>query len=227
VRPFVKRFALCCETVVLFVCPVCLSVCTLWRCILWPNGWMDQDEAWHGGRPRPRPYCVKRWPISPKGAQPPIFGPCLLWPNGWMDQDATWYGGRPLPWPHCVRWGPSPPQRGTASNFRPMSCGQWAEWIKMPLGTEDGSRPRPRPHCVWWGPSSFRPLKGVQQPPLFGPYLLWPNGCPSLLLLSACTIHVCIFAYVHVLHFWSVQVDFTIKVSLSEQMIVCCRYTSE
>ena len=28
-------------------------------------------------------------PASPKGAQPPIFGPCLLLPNGWMDQDAT------------------------------------------------------------------------------------------------------------------------------------------
>jgi len=27
---------------------------------------------------------------SPKGAQPPIFGPYLLWPSGWMDQDATW-----------------------------------------------------------------------------------------------------------------------------------------
>jgi len=22
---------------------------------------------------------------SPKGAQPPIFGPCPLWPNSWMD----------------------------------------------------------------------------------------------------------------------------------------------
>ena len=29
-------------------------------------------------------------PLSPKGAQPPIFGPCRLWPNGWMDQDTTW-----------------------------------------------------------------------------------------------------------------------------------------
>jgi len=27
---------------------------------------------------------------SPKGAQPPIFGPYLLQPNGWVDQDATW-----------------------------------------------------------------------------------------------------------------------------------------
>ena len=23
-------------------------------CLLWPNGWMDQDGTWHGGRPQPR-----------------------------------------------------------------------------------------------------------------------------------------------------------------------------
>jgi len=22
-------------------------------CLLWPNGWMDQDATWQGGRPRP------------------------------------------------------------------------------------------------------------------------------------------------------------------------------
>ena len=22
-------------------------------CLLWPNGWMDQDVTWYGGRPRP------------------------------------------------------------------------------------------------------------------------------------------------------------------------------
>jgi len=53
-RPFVKRFALCYRTVVLSVCAVCDVG------VLWPNGWMDQDETWHGGRPRPRPQCV-RW----------------------------------------------------------------------------------------------------------------------------------------------------------------------
>ena len=33
--------------------------------VLWPNGWMDQDETWHGGRPQPRPYCARWGPISP------------------------------------------------------------------------------------------------------------------------------------------------------------------
>ena len=65
-------------------CPVlsCLSVCDLG--VLWPNGWMDQDATWYGGRPRPRPHCVRWGPSSPKRgtAPPPIFGPCLLWPNG-------------------------------------------------------------------------------------------------------------------------------------------------
>jgi len=69
-------------------CPVCLSVLSVCDVgVLWQNGWMDQDETWHGGRPKPQPYCVRP---PPKGAQPPIFGPCLLWPNGSMDQDATW-----------------------------------------------------------------------------------------------------------------------------------------
>ena len=46
-RPFVKRFALCYWTVVLSclcVLSVCLSVCGVG--VMWPNGWMDQDETW-------------------------------------------------------------------------------------------------------------------------------------------------------------------------------------
>ena len=43
----------------LSVCPV-LSVCLS----VWPNGWMDQDETWHAGRPRRWPHCV-RWGPNP------------------------------------------------------------------------------------------------------------------------------------------------------------------
>ena len=43
-------------------------------CLLWPNGWMDQDGTWDGGRPQPRRlYVSVRWGPSPlplKGAQP-------------------------------------------------------------------------------------------------------------------------------------------------------------
>jgi len=56
-----------------------------WPMSMWPNGCMDQDATWYGGRPRPRPHCTRWGPSSSspqKGAQPsPIFGPCLLWPN--------------------------------------------------------------------------------------------------------------------------------------------------
>ena len=48
----------------------------------------------------------------------------------------------------------------------------------------NGGTPRPRRHCIRWGPSS--PQKGAHQPPLFGPFLLWPNGRPFQLLLSSC-----------------------------------------
>jgi len=47
-RPFVKRFAILCYRARY---PVCLSVCDVG--VPWPNGWMDQDETWHAGRPRP------------------------------------------------------------------------------------------------------------------------------------------------------------------------------
>jgi len=52
-------------------------------CLLWPNGWMDQDATWHEGRPQPMRLCV-RWGPSPQpphkgaGVPSPIFGPFLL-----------------------------------------------------------------------------------------------------------------------------------------------------
>jgi len=92
-------------------------------CTLWPNGCMDQDASWYGGRPRPRRRCVRWGPSSPKRAQLPVFGPCLLWPNGWMDEDATLYGSRPRHRPHCFRRGPSSPAKGAQNppSFWPMS----------------------------------------------------------------------------------------------------------
>jgi len=62
--------------------------------LFWPNGWMDQDVTWWGGRRLSQSNIVLDGDPAPppqKGADPPpIFGPCLLWPNGWMDQNATW-----------------------------------------------------------------------------------------------------------------------------------------
>jgi len=44
-------------------------------CVLWPNGWMDEDAAWYGSRPRHRSHCIRcRVPDPAKGAQqPPLF----------------------------------------------------------------------------------------------------------------------------------------------------------
>jgi len=60
-------------------------------------------------------------------------------------------------------------------------CGQTAGWIRISLGTEVGLGPGdivldedPAPH-----------MYRAQQPPLFGPCLLWPNGRPSQQLLSS------------------------------------------
>jgi len=134
VRPFVKRFALCCQTV---VCLSCLSVCDVRA--QWPNGWRDQDETWHAPRPRPLPHCVTWGPssLSPKGhSHPPIFGLYLLRPNGCMDQDVTWYGARPRPSPHCVRWESSSPFRRGAQppTFLPMSI--VAKWSRISATAE-------------------------------------------------------------------------------------------
>jgi len=107
------------------VCLSALSVCD--GGVLWPNGWMHQDETWHAGRPRRWPHSIRWGPSSlPKrGQSPPIFSPCLLWPNGWMDQDATWYEGWSWLRPHCVTWGSSSPKRDTAPQFSAhVYCGQ-------------------------------------------------------------------------------------------------------
>ena len=67
-QPFVKQFA---HAIGPSTCPV-LSVCDVG--VLWPNGWKDQDETWHVGRPQPRPHCVRWGSSSPQtGGTAPHF----------------------------------------------------------------------------------------------------------------------------------------------------------
>jgi len=80
---------------------------------------------------------------------------------------------------------PLPPKKGHSPQFSAhVCCGQLAGWIKMPLGREVDLDPG---DIVLDGdPVPFPSQEGHSSPPLFGPCLLWPNGCPSPLLLCIC-----------------------------------------
>jgi len=82
-------WATVCKTVPPMLLGRCLSVCDVG--ILWPNGWINQDETWHAGSPRRvgSGHIVLDGdpaPLPKRGTAAPhrIFGPCLLWPNGWI-----------------------------------------------------------------------------------------------------------------------------------------------
>ena len=44
-------------------------------CLLWPNGWIDQDATWYESRPRPRLHCVTWGPISPSQKRVQRYSP--------------------------------------------------------------------------------------------------------------------------------------------------------
>jgi len=49
-------------------------------CLLWPNGWMDQDATWYGVRSWPRRHYVKWGPSSPpqRKGHTPNFWPVSI-----------------------------------------------------------------------------------------------------------------------------------------------------
>ena len=118
-------------TVCKMVCPVLLDRCLSYLSVcdvgvLWPNTWMDQNETWHTGRPRPRPHCVRWGSSSPpqKGHSPQFLayvccGQTARWikmPLGTemgLDPGDIVLDGAQLP---------PPKKRGDmAPSFRPMS----------------------------------------------------------------------------------------------------------
>jgi len=154
-----------------------------------PNGCMDQDVTWYGGRPRPRRLCV-RWGLrssSPKGGEEPQFSAHVYCGQtaGWMKLVLGMVvglrpgdfvlDGDPAPFP---RRGRSPPAQFTAHFY----CGQTAGCIKMPLGTDVGLIPG---DFVLNGDTVPPSPKRGRSPQIFGPCLLWPNGWMD----EACTWH--------------------------------------
>jgi len=146
-------------------------------CLLWPNGWMDQDSTSHGGRSQPRLLCV-RWRPSPlpkkrakmetsslpkKGAEPPP----QFSAHFYCDQTAEC-----IKMPLGMEVGLSPgdfvldgdPASSPKSGVEPIPI--FGLCVLLPNGCMDqdatwyGGRPRPRQHCVRWGPSSFLPKRG-------------------------------------------------------------------
>ena len=91
-----------------------------------------------------------------------------------MDQDVTWYAARPWPRRLFVRRAPRSlsPKGGQTPKFSAhVYCDQTAGWMKLVLGTEEGLSPG---DFVLDGD----PVPFPQPPsPIFGPFLLWPNGC--------------------------------------------------
>jgi len=81
VRPFVKQFALCYQTVVHLFCLSCL-----WCWCFVAKRWMDWDETWHAGRPRPGNIVLDGDPATPpqKEGRAPNFGPMSIVAK-WLD----------------------------------------------------------------------------------------------------------------------------------------------
>jgi len=119
----------------------CLSVCDFG--VLWPNGWTNQDETWHAGRPRPWPHCVRWGPSSPppKGHSPQFSAHiCCGQMAAWIKMPLGMDLGLG-PGDFCVRWGyrsPSPKRGWNPQISAHVYFGQTSGCIKMPLGMEVG-----------------------------------------------------------------------------------------
>jgi len=181
-RASVSVDALCfwttvCKTVRLWYRSVVCPVCNVG--VLWPNGWTDQDETWHAGRPRLWPHCVRWGPSSPppKGHSPQFSahiccGQMAAWIKMSLDMKLSLGQGESvLDGDHAP-----PPQKGGLPR---QIFGPWLlrpnSWMDA-AGTWHGGRLQPRRLCVRWGPSPLHPKRGGAPCPIFGPFLLWSNG---------------------------------------------------
>jgi len=154
-QPFVKRFTLSYQTIVSPVCPVCDVG------VLWPNGWTDQDETWHTGKPRRWPNCVIWKPSPPhkRGGAPQLSA------HVYCGQTAGCHLVMEVGLSHrtlCLMRTSFPPQKGGGlplSIFCPFLL--WPNGWMHQDATWYGGRPQLRRLCVTWGHSSPQPKKGT------------------------------------------------------------------
>jgi len=147
---------------------------------------MDQGATWYGGRPRPRPHCVRWRPSSrsKKGHTPIFTHVCCGQTAGWIK---LLLGTEVAlgPGDIVLDGDPAPPRKGTQQPphvSAHVCCGQTAGCIRIPLGADVGRGPG---DIVFDGAQFPLPKRGTS-PPIFGPCLLCPNCRPSQLLLGSC-----------------------------------------
>jgi len=109
--------------------PLSVSVCPVCNVgVLWPNGWMDQDETWHGGRLGPGHIVLDGNPAPPpQRAQPPFqfsahvrCGQTAGWIKMPLGMEVGLRGGDIV-----LNGDPAPPKRGIAPQFSAhVYCGQ-------------------------------------------------------------------------------------------------------
>ena len=136
--------------------------------LLWPNGWIPQDAIWYGCRPQPSGLCVDAvLPAPEQGGGAPKFSAHIYCGQtaGWIKM-AHGIGVGRSPGDYVLDGHPAPlPKKGAEPlpNFRPISI------VAKRL---DGSRW----HLAWrW--ALVQATLCWAEPPVFGPRLLWPNGC--------------------------------------------------
>jgi len=164
-RQFVKRFALCYLSV---VCLSVLSACNVGA--LWSNGWMDQDETWHAGSPRPWPHCVRWGPTSsPPNGHSPQFSAhiCCGQMAAWIKMPLGMEVGL-SPGDFVLDGDPvPPPQKGGRAPLQIFGpCLLWPNGWMNQDGERHGERAQPNQLCVRWGPSPL-PKKGQSPLPNF------------------------------------------------------------
>jgi len=149
-------------------------------CLLWPNGWMDEDRTWYGGRPQPGDFLLHRDPAVPlpkKGAEPSQFSAHVYCGQtaGWIKMALGMEVG--LDPGHFVVDGdqfPSPKKGAEPPFSAHFYCGQRLDALRCHLVWRLASA-QARRLFVRSGPNPL-PKKG-RSPTIFGPGLMWSNGC--------------------------------------------------